>query len=174
MILVLMRHGIAEELGEVTRSPGEPLPTDRDRALTELGKRRVRRAAIGLKKIGVRASIVVHSGLVRARQTAELAAAVIAPRGSALVETAALVPEADPDTFCRLLASWREHAALLAVGHLPHLDSLVARLCGAPDRLVTELGKAAAIAFDVPTSGRPVGTLLWYLPPKLLRQLGRP
>jgi len=174
MLLVLMRHGIAQELGEVAPAPGEQWPRDADRALTDLGRRRVRKAALGLKKIGFRAHAIAHSDLVRARQTAELVAAAIAPRGTALEVTAALRPEADPAEFVRLLPQWRDRKSLLAVGHLPHLDRLVALLCGSGGRKLTEFGKAATLAIEVPASGRPAGVLRWYLPPKLLRRLGRP
>jgi phosphohistidine phosphatase len=174
MLLVLMRHGIAQELGEVAPVSGEEWPRDQNRALTDLGRRRVEKAARGLKKIGFRAQSVAHSDLVRARQTAELVAATVTPRGTVLEETAALRPEADPAEFVRLLPQWRDCKSLLAVGHLPHLDRLVALLCGSGGRQLTEFGKAATLAIEVPTSGRPVGLLRWYLPPKLLRRLGRP
>src|SRR5688572_6336947 len=167
MELVLMRHGIAEEVAA----------SDYERALTPLGRRRVDRAARGLVKLGFSPAVVVHSGLVRARQTAERVAAVFERSaggvGLRVVAAECLAPDGEPEAFCRLLPQWKEAKSLLAVGHLPHLDRLVALLCGASGRLVTEMGKAAAIAFEVPTSGRPAGTLLWYLSPRMLRRFAR-
>jgi phosphohistidine phosphatase len=177
MELVLMRHGIAEELADMRPTPAGIAATDHDRALTPLGRRRVDRAARGLVKLGFSASIIVHSGLVRAQQTAERVASVFegASGGVELhvLAVECLAPDGEPEEFCRLLPQWKEAKSLLAVGHLPHLDRLVALLCGASGRLVTEMGKAAAIAFEVPTSGRPAGTLLWYLPPRMLRRFAR-
>jgi len=177
MELVLMRHGIAEELADLRSTPGGAAATDHDRALTTLGRQRVDRAARGLVKLGFSATVVVHSGLVRARQTAERVAAVLERSrggvGLQLLAAQCLAPDGSPEEFCRLLPRWKDAKSLLAVGHLPHLDRLVALLCGASGRLVTEMGKAAAIAFDVPTSGRAAGTLLWYLPPRMLRRFAR-
>jgi phosphohistidine phosphatase SixA len=121
--------------------------------------------------------VIVHSGLVRARETAERVTAVLERRAPALspqiVVAECLAPDASPADFVQLLPRWKKERSLLAVGHLPHLDRLVALLCGVPGRALTDMGKGAAIAFDVPTSGRPAGRLLWYLPPKLLRRFAR-
>lgn len=173
MILVLFRHGIAEELVRAAALPGNPVRTDEDRALTDLGRRRVRRAARGLRQIGVRADAVVHSGLVRALQTAVLVAHEVAPKSAKLLVSEALRPGAPPGDFFDLLPRLRGCDCAIAVGHAPHLDRLLALACGDAARPFTELGKAAAAAIEVPTSGRPAGRLLWLLPPKLLRRLGR-
>ncbi len=176
MFLVLMRHGIAQELGEMVSSPGEAWPRDEMRSLTELGRKRVRRAGLGLRRIGFRADAIISSDLVRARQTAELVARCIVRRsaraGFRPTESSALRPSAHPAEFVKLLPTLRDCASLLAVGHLPHLDRLVALLLGSPDRQLTSFGKAGALALEVPTSGRAAGLLRWYLPPRLLRRLG--
>ncbi len=173
MLLVLIRHGIAEEIDEVTPRPGEVTPRDEDRALTEQGRRRLDRSSLALKKIDIRAQVIAHSGLRRAAETAELLADRIADADTATVVTATLYPSAAPRDFFALLPQWEDAECVVAVGHAPHLDRLVALALGAQGRMVTSLGKAAAVALDVPTSGRPVGQLLWLLPPKMLRRLGR-
>lgn len=194
MMLVLFRHGIALELDEVAARPGEAAPRDEDRALTEQGQRRVLRAGKALKKIGIRPHVIVQSGLRRAAETALLlaerllpeerldaenaAARPAAPRNAAreaarVIESSALRPDAPPRDLFELLPQWKAAECVIAVGHAPHLDRVVALALGAQGRIVTELGKAAAVALEVPTSGRPVGQLLWLLPPKLLRRLGR-
>ncbi len=185
MRLVLFRHGIAVELESAPIRPGESAPLDADRSLTEHGRRRVNRAAKGLKKIGIRPQVIAQSGLRRAAETAlvlaerfqadsDVPTAEAAERQRArIVETAALHPDAPPHELFALLAQWRSAECVIAVGHAPHLDRVVALALGAEGRMVTELGKAAAVALEVPTSGRPVGQLLWLLPPKLLRRLGR-
>jgi phosphohistidine phosphatase SixA len=57
------------------------------------------------------------------------------------------------------------------VGHEPGLSALLARLLDAddPDRLTFKKGGAALVEL----AGKPAegGTLLWYLPPRLLREL---
>lgn len=190
MMLVLFRHGIAQELDTVAARPGEAAPRDEDRALTERGQRRVLRAAKALKKIGIRPQVIAQSGLRRAAETALLLAERLLPEErldaenaaarpspphheARVIESSALQPDAPPRELFELLPQWKAAECVIAVGHAPHLDRVVALALGAQGRIVTELGKAAAVALEVPTSGRPVGQLLWLLPPKLLRRLGR-
>jgi phosphohistidine phosphatase SixA len=127
--------------------------------------------------IGFRTTVVLCSDLIRARQTADLVARRVVRRSARRsiepIESETLRPSAHPAEFLRLLPTLRDHASLLAVGHLPHLDRLVSLLLGNPDRQVTAFGKAGAIALEVPDSGRAAAVLRWYLPPKLLRRLGR-
>lgn len=172
MHVVLIRHGIAEEIATSPGSLEEWAAADRRRALTDLGRRRVQKAALGLRKVGFRPTRIVHSGLLRAEQTATLLAERLLPRGAPLEVVPGLEPDADPHRFFAWLAQHRIES-LGAVGHAPNLDRIVALACGATGRLLTELGKAAAIALEVPDSGRPAGRLLWLLPPKLLRRLAR-
>src|SRR5262245_28298361 len=63
MDLVVVRHAIAEE-----RSAGLP---DEERALTPRGRRRMRLAVDGLRRLKLRFDRVLHSPLKRAAQTAE-------------------------------------------------------------------------------------------------------
>jgi phosphohistidine phosphatase len=64
MDLVVVRHAIAEE-----HSADRP---DDERALTPRGRRRMRLAVGGLRRLGLRFDLVLHSPLRRAEQTAEL------------------------------------------------------------------------------------------------------
>ncbi len=170
MILVLIRHGIAEELADMRSLPGKQRSTDADRALTPLGIRRVRKAARALKKIGFRADRILHSGLRRAEQTAALIAAELQPKEPELLVSGAVLSEADPRDLFQLLPELRARRVLV-VGHAPHLDRVIALACGSSSRAITALGKAAAVALDLPDPARPTGRLLWLLPPKLLRAL---
>jgi phosphohistidine phosphatase len=160
MKVVLMRHGIAAEQAR----------TDDERPLTAEGTRKVRKAARALARLGIRPDVVAHSGLVRARQTAELVAQRVKPRQPLLVQSDALHHSADPRAFFDLLAKLRVRSAV-CVGHAPNLDRVVALACGATGRLVTALGKAAAVELELPDSGRPAGRIVWLLPPKMLRRL---
>ncbi len=169
MKLVLIRHGIAEERATVKPRAAGLGPLDADRRLTTKGTRRVRAAAAALRELGVRPDVVLHSGLVRARETAELVAARLRPRRSELVVTDALVPEADPQLLFDELRRLRARS-VVAVGHAPNLDRVVALACGASGRFVTSLGKAAAACIELPDSGRAAGRLVWLLPPRMLRR----
>jgi phosphohistidine phosphatase len=169
MEVVLLRHGIAAELSEMPRREGPPAWRDSGRPLTDEGRRKVLRAGKGLRALGVRPDVVLHSGLLRAAQTAELVAESVRPRRSGFVVTDALEPDADPRRLFSELAALRAKS-VLAVGHAPNLDRVIALACGAPGRLVAELGKAGAACLELPDSGRPAGRLVWLLTPKLLRK----
>lgn len=171
MRLILLRHGIAADLHELPPRPDGSAPRDADRPLTERGRRRLLRAARGLRRLGVRPDRVLHSGLVRARETAELVVAGMRSGQPPLVAVSALVPEAEPDEFFQRLVEHRV-AQLLCVGHAPNLDRILAFACGTKGRIVSALGKAGAVMLELPDSGRPAGRIVWFAPPKLLRRIG--
>src|SRR3954466_2368199 len=87
--LYLIRHAIAEERGE-------KWPDDTKRPLSATGIARMRRAARGLKRLGVKFDVVLASPLVRARQTAEIVAAELEQR-SPVVIADSLAPEGTYD-----------------------------------------------------------------------------
>ena len=65
--LYLIRHAIAEERGD-------SWPDDAKRPLTDDGTAKMRKAARGLARIGVRFDVILTSPFVRTRQTAEIVA----------------------------------------------------------------------------------------------------
>ena len=159
--LILLRHGIAED---------EHPDGDDARALTAEGRRRTAAAARGLAALGADPERILCSPLVRARQTAELAAAALQPVANGLEVSAALRSEADPaELLARFVA---EPGAWLCVGHAPHLDDLLALALGSPLGGPTRLKKAAAAAVEWYGAPRGPGRLAWFLPPFALRRLG--
>jgi phosphohistidine phosphatase len=116
MTCYLVRHGAA--------APGSD---DRLRTLTPAGRAEAEATARVLRSRGVEVAEIRHSGLTRARETAEILGAGLAPpRG--VHATAGLAPEDDPD----IAAAELELATtpLMLVGHLPHLARLTAALVG--------------------------------------------
>jgi phosphohistidine phosphatase len=156
-----MRHGEAVDRD----SPSSP--PDAKRPLTDKGRARARQVAEGMRRLGVAPALVLTSAYVRARQTAEIAGAVLVPGKAALKETAALIPGAEPG---RLLSELRGIRAdeVLCVGHLPHLDLALAALLGLSTP-ITSLKKAGVACVD--WNGRGGGTLLWLATPRLLRKI---
>jgi phosphohistidine phosphatase len=109
----------------VRHAEAAPGPVDAERPLTAHGRRSVEAAARRLVERGVEVGEIQHSGLLRARQTADwLAAALGPPRGIRAVTD--LGPEADPEEARSRLDASTE--PLLLVGHLPHLARLAAAL----------------------------------------------
>jgi phosphohistidine phosphatase len=163
--LYLLRHGIAIDRDDPA------CPPDPERMLTERGVRRTRAAARGLAALGVRADLVVTSPYRRAVETAAIAAEELGVGEDRVVRSDLLLFGADPDELLDWLAK-REEKAVLAVGHAPHLDLLLAAAVGPGDRELTRIKKAgcAAVRLGEP-AGRP-GHLEWLLPPRVLRRLG--
>ena len=109
---------------------------DPSRPLTERGYDDVRRvAAHAAGRARVRVSRIVHSGKLRARQTAEVWAENLSL--VPIVQAEGLDPQAEPGVWADRLA--REAEDTMLVGHLPHLARLASRLlCGDEGRgLVT-------------------------------------
>ena len=116
MTCYLVRHGTAAAGSD-----------DRTRPLTPEGRAEIEATARALVARGAEVTEIRHSGLVRARETAEILGGILMPaRG--VRATTGLAPEDDPDVAAAelgLVAS-----PLMLVGHLPHLARLTAALVG--------------------------------------------
>ena len=103
---------------------------DPERPLTEQGKFRVQRIAEVLTHAGVEVRQVVHSGKLRARQTAEILANTIDT--CLQLETSDLIkPNHDPRAFGLQVNSWSSNT--IVVGHLPFMAKLVSLLVTGDD-----------------------------------------
>jgi phosphohistidine phosphatase len=91
-----------------------------------------------------------HSGLVRARETAEiLGASLVPPRG--VHATTGLLPEDDPAIVAAKLDLAEE--PLMVVGHLPHLARLAGSLLGAALTGPIQFSPATAVALHRGSGG---------------------
>ena len=96
-----------------------------ERPLTDEGREDIIRMAAFLGKTGVSFERVIHSGKLRAEQTAELLTDVLAP--GVEPETSDLInPNDNPAAFDWQSDSWDRD--ILIVGHLPFMARLVAHL----------------------------------------------
>ena len=98
---------------------------DPKRPLTEGGKEDIDRLAAFLQRSGVRVERVIHSGKLRAQQTATRLAEAMAP-GIELEESGLINPNDNPKAFDWQSESWDRDT--LIVGHLPFMARLVAHL----------------------------------------------
>lgn len=153
MKVIVVRHGIAEEAGK---------GSDSERRLTAEGVAKMRQAAEGLRGLVGRSATVYSSSLVRARQTAEILAAVIGL--SKVKEMEGLEPEADPQRTAEEIAGWHRDEVII-VGHEPHLGALVSTLVGGGE-IVLKKGGAALVELDDDK-----GVMRWLLTAKQLRAL---
>ena len=114
MRLYLVQHGEAKRKEE-----------DPARPLTDSGREEVERVASYAAKIGVKVERILHSGKLRAQQTAEIMAKHLKPP-KGVEKTDELEPLADPKVWAERLKKVEEN--LMLVGHLPHLSRLTSLL----------------------------------------------
>jgi phosphohistidine phosphatase len=161
MKLLIIRHAIAVQRG----TPEMP---DEQRPLTARGEKRFKRAAKGLARVCARPDALLTSPLLRARRTAELAAA--AWKRLEPVDVPALA-SGDDEGLEGVLATYPAEATLAIVGHEPHLSALLGRLLGGAASSKLTFRKGGAALLELPNRLSEGGQLLWYLPPRLLRRL---
>jgi phosphohistidine phosphatase len=166
MLIYLLRHGIA-----IDRTDPES-PPEAQRFLTEKGLERTRLATQGLATLGTKPDKVLTSPFVRARQTAEIALESLALDSSLLVETDALLWDAEPSLLASELASLTDVAQVLCAGHAPHLDRFIAHLIGSPLPF-TELKKSAVAVLETDFEEPGDAHLLALYPPRTLRALAK-
>ena len=175
MNLLVIRHAIAEDK-EVFARTGR---SDDQRPLTEAGRGKMRRGAIGLRVLVPRLTVLASSPFVRARETAEIVAPVFRVGRAEIVE--ALRPDRPFEAFLDWLRQRAEpnddeDGAIAIVGHEPHLGGLVTWLMTGTteSRLELKKGGACLLRFEEipPKAGQ--GVLRWSLAPSHLRQIGEP
>ena len=152
MEVYLVQHGEAK-----------PESEDPERPLTYTGRTQVEAAARHIAACGVAASKILHSGKLRARQTAGIFAQYLDPAVT-IVEQEGLGPKDDPRDIEQLLM--RSSEPVMIVGHLPHLSRLAALLVlGDADRTVVSFQMGGVVCLG---SGDDGWTVRWALVPDLV------
>ena len=176
MRLYLVRHGDATSPEENPRRP-----------LSAKGRSEVERMASFLARSGVRPRRALHSGKLRAGETAAILARTLAP-GLMLEESAGLDPEDSPDRLISAARGWVAAAMdgrgrggesrraskdetgaandVLVVGHMPFMARAVAGFVGADQSLEFAAFATAAVACLESENGK--WRLLWLVSPALL------
>lgn len=155
MILYVVRH--AEAVAATSDLP------DEWRYLTEKGIKSAEKVSRSLSRYGRKPRLIISSPLVRAVQTAQIAAAN-ACRKNATVISGLLQANADLDELQDLLRSHADAKRLMVVGHEPHLGSLVAALLHAEDHIPLQKSSCVALELDEKENGKPA-RFLWYMTP---------
>ena len=117
-VLYLVRHAIAEARGATA---------DADRRLTAEGARRMRRVALGLKRLGVAPELIVSSPLRRAEETAAILVSVLAPD----LPIEIYPPLAPGNPIAEVISGLRQYRRahhVILVGHQPSLGELASQL----------------------------------------------
>jgi phosphohistidine phosphatase len=140
MKLYLVQHG---EACSKEVDPGRPL--------TDGGREDIERLAEFLRRAGIEVERVIHSGKLRAAQTADLLAAAVAPMVELEVNDH-LHPNDDPR-----LIDWHAETGgrdTMLVGHLPFMARLVSLLLGEdPDRPIAAYRPGSVVCLESGTGG---------------------
>ena len=158
MRIFIIRHAIAAD-----RAPGI---VDDERRLTKRGKERFRGAARGLARLFAPPTAMVSSPLVRARQTAQIAAR--AWDGMEFTRDVALAGGSIEDVQA-LLSRFPADASVALVGHEPQVSELLAHLVGSKDAASLAFKKGGVAVVDLPEGSLSTGRLAAFLPPGVLR-----
>lgn len=166
MQIVFIRHAIAEERESFAKGGQE----DAARPLTKDGRRKMRKAAAGLKHLVPGINLLATSALTRAIETGQI---IVDEFGDLrMVQIAPLSPRKPPGALLDWLNALPPDSTVGLVGHEPHLSTFLGWLLTGLQESFVELkkGGAAMIEAQAPvTAGR--ATLLWVLKPSQLRGL---
>jgi phosphohistidine phosphatase len=164
--ILIIRHAIAEERSAFAATD----KSDDLRPLTDEGRRKMTDAAKGLRALVPHLDVIAASPLVRAQQTAAIVAKAY---GVADVETTStLTPNAQPASFAKWAQAYVKHDVVAAVGHEPHLGTLVTWLLSgrADPHVVLKKGGACLVECDG-APGPATGRLHWLLTPATLSRM---
>lgn len=153
MLLYLVQHGKAKTEDE-----------DPDRPLTDEGRREVESVMLLMLRAGaVTASRVLHSGKLRASETARIIATKL---DADTDETDGLGPGDDPEIWASRLRESNRDTVL--VGHLPHLSRLASRLLADdPGAATVEFVNGGVVCLHRNDDGR--WALRWAVTPALVQ-----
>jgi phosphohistidine phosphatase len=160
MKLYLLRHATAVDIAS----------SDARRELTEEGREEARIAGTALAELGVKLSHILSSPLVRARQTAEIAAkALKSPVKIEILDE--LENGASTTSLLKALKALPESTEILLVGHMPSLSEHLAALIGGESAEAFPLGKASVACIELEQYRAGTGQLRWLMRQKQLQEI---
>jgi phosphohistidine phosphatase len=162
MKLYFLRHATAEDFAS----------SDAERALTREGEKEAATAGAALHELGVKPAHIFTSPVLRAQQTARIAAQALWHTGAVEVLDE-LTNDADTNDLLRALKPRAEAGDILLVGHMPSLAEHVAVLIGADNSDGLPLGKGAIACVKLADLHVGTGALRWLMGQKQLRLVAR-
>jgi phosphohistidine phosphatase len=163
VFIYILRHGIAVQRGTAG------YPND-DRPLTDDGKEKMRKGARGIAAIIGSVDVILTSPLIRAHDTAKIAADALGADHKIEV-CKELLPGSSAKKLMIYLAKYKNLDHIMIVGHEPDLGFLASALLGSEQSII-EFKKGALCCIEVSSiPPRGAGTLHWHLQPKQLREL---
>ena len=153
MNLYLVQHAQAKQKDESA-----------ERLLTEKGQADISKvAAFIVKQTNIHVNSIMHSGKIRALQTAEILSEHLNPSGG--IKAVELGPLANPSTWADRLSEEKED--IMLVGHLPHLSKLSALLlCQDESKTIVNFQTGGIVCLFRDESG--VWSIRWMVIPEIL------
>lgn len=155
MELYLMQHG------EATTDAENP-----ERPLTDAGRAAVQRVAARARAAGVQVGLCVHSGKLRAEQTAQLLMREIGAEASVEARPG-LAPKDPAAPAAEWLRALTEDQALALVGHLPFLDRLASLLVTGDEEAQVVRFRMGGLVKLEPKGDGDGFSVAWAVPPDL-------
>jgi phosphohistidine phosphatase len=162
MDIYFLRHANAGE-AKLNSTADEKRPID------ELGTRQSHDMGSALRDMKVGVDVIISSPLLRAVQTAEIAAAELGYAEEVVLDDA-LRPEATYDDFQQLLQRYAKNDSIMVVGHNPSLTMFLNKFLAAGSAFNAIELKKGAVA-KVEKDGRNPALLKWCITPKLVRAI---
>ncbi|HUI05986.1 MAG TPA: phosphohistidine phosphatase SixA [Verrucomicrobiae bacterium] len=158
MRLYLLRHASASDVA----------PSDAERQLTKEGEEESRIAGAALAELGVQPAHIFSSPLVRARQTAQIAAKELKFSGD-LGTLDELLNDTPTSSLLKALKSFDITSELLLIGHVPSLSEHLASVVGAKNPAGFPFGKGSLACIELKQLRVGSGQLRWFMRQKQLR-----
>ncbi len=162
MLLLLVRHAHAGD-----RDP-DRWPDDRDRPLTDKGRKTQRRVARALAKLDLVPARVLTSPWARALETAAVLVTELGLRAPA-IPVEALAAEPDLVRLADDIGEPGTDAIVALVGHSPWIEELATLLlAGSAGSLRMDFPKAGVMGIDLARPAPGAGELRFFLRPKMV------
>jgi len=152
---------------------GTAVPKDEhpERPLSETGRKDVARMASFLARSRLRVARVLHSGKLRAQETAMILAETLGPGRVTEQCLYPIAPNDATETLFQAIEAWPEEDAngdVMIVGHLPFMGRLASRLvCGDDDETVVHFLPGTVVALERGDNGD--GWIVaWAVRPELM------
>lgn len=146
----------------VQHAEAKPESEDPQRGLSEKGVNDIRKIASFLSKLNIQVEEILHSGKLRAKQTAEVLAEALKIKAS---QTDGLAPLDDPEIWADKLKNIDR--SVMLVGHLPHLGRLASLLlCGDKEKNVVSFKMAGVVCLK---GEREAWSLNWMIIPEIIQ-----
>lgn len=152
MFLYLVQHAQAKSKED-----------DPHRALTKKGLQDITKVAEYISKLNIPLDKIIHSGKLRARQTAEKIAEKLIPEGN-VEEQKGLAPLDDPSAWVEKIKNTNEN--IIVTGHLPFLEKFTSLLlCGDPNKRIVSFQMGGIIALK---REEEIWSLDWIITPDIV------